>query len=246
MTTKTIVAWDGSREAWAALDWAVARESHRDGTIVLVTVVDDLFLRTTLAEESNAIVESAVEQLQAQVARLAVEAPRVHVGTEILRGTPLLVLREYTHPSTLVVLGADDTEGSEGILRSLGGRLLGSAHGPLALIPLTTAAKGRGIVLGTNMATHASKADEFAAGEAELTGEVLITYPADSAEFLIGALTADLVVVAGPAHGILTSLLARAASNVTLTMPCPVVAFGPHATANPGEPPPRAEALFSS
>jgi nucleotide-binding universal stress UspA family protein len=72
----------------------------------------------------------------------------VHVGTEIVRGNPVDVVREFTHPSTLLVVGADDSEGSKWLLRSPGGRLLATARGPTALIPLAETAAGSGIVVG--------------------------------------------------------------------------------------------------
>jgi hypothetical protein len=42
MDHKTVIAWDSSPSAEAALQWAIERERGRNGTIAIVRVLDEI------------------------------------------------------------------------------------------------------------------------------------------------------------------------------------------------------------
>ena len=171
MIEKTIVAWDGSAPARAALAWAVRWSSG--GELVIVRVLDesigitDFFVADSAAEAAgNALVDVA-EQLRAA-------HPGLQVATEFVRGDPIGELRRRSAADRLVVVGTHRREGSR--LRfewSVGARLAASARGPVAVIPEDDGAGRAGVVVGVDGSAASDAAMMFAAEYAHRTRQPL-------------------------------------------------------------------------
>ena len=171
---RTVVAWDGTEPAIAALRWAVDREFDRNGTIDLVHVVDDTKVSSDyLATER--MLARAHERTDAEVLRLHHRAPELALNTHILRGDPYDELLTFTGPDAVLVVGTGLREG----LRtrygwSLGARLAAAAHGPVVIVPVDTMSTQRsGVCVGIDGTHTGVLALEFAAREASRRGETL-------------------------------------------------------------------------
>ncbi len=172
MDQRMVVAWDGSAESRAALDWAVERARHTDSTaeFVLLTVADDASLipGKTVGPEEFDVAAAAVAD---EAARVRHELPGHRVTGEIVIGDRLNALRRATDPTTLVVLGTQTRDfPRQRFAWSLGSRLAASALGPVAIVPRLGAGTRRGVVAGVDGSETSLRAALFAAAEAELRG----------------------------------------------------------------------------
>ncbi|TFB77293.1 universal stress protein [Cryobacterium glaciale] len=176
-TAKMVVAWDGTEPARAALNWSLARAIGGDLTLVqvldrTVSSADYFALESTTAR--------AREVLSDDAERVSAKYPALTVHSELLSGDPISELRALSGTDTLVVVGTHRRRGST--LRyewSMGARLAGSANGPVAIIPEGDSAVPfntghTGIVVGVDGSAASNAAIEFAAAEAERSGEDLI------------------------------------------------------------------------
>ena len=171
---RTVVAWDETEPAIAALRWAIEREFDRNGTIDLVHVVDDATVSSDyLATER--MLARAHERVEAEVLSLHHRAPELTLNTHILSGDPYDELLTFTRPDAVLVVGTGLREG----LRtrygwSLGARLAAAAHGPVVIIPVDTMSTQRsGVCVGIDGTRTGDLALEFAAREASRRGETL-------------------------------------------------------------------------
>jgi nucleotide-binding universal stress UspA family protein len=164
MDESTLVAWDDTPSAAVALDWALERESARDGNVTLVHVVDD-----AEGTRDDAAVVTAMD-VAAEHARITM--PRCSVSTLVLHGDPLAELLLVSGPRTVLAVGTHPRSGRW--LRrgwSIGARLAASASGPVAIIPPDMPARHSGVVVGYDGSPEAVVALDFAGREAELRGE---------------------------------------------------------------------------
>jgi nucleotide-binding universal stress UspA family protein len=174
MSERTVVAWDGAEPAVAALHWAIDREFDRNGAIDLVHVVDD----TTVSSDylaTERMLARAHEKVDAEAMRIHHRAPKMVLTTHILRGDPYEVLRTFTAPDALVVVGTGLREGFRTKYGwSLGARLAAAAQGPIVIVPADTVSEGRsGVVVGIDGTHVGDLALRFAAREASRRGETL-------------------------------------------------------------------------
>jgi len=168
---RIVVAWDGSEPARAALDWALAHAPSGDLTLVRVldssvTSADYFALDSALARAKEVLLDDAE--------RVSAKHPALTVHSELLSGDPITKLREQSSADTLVVVGTHRRRGST--LRyewSMGARLAGSARGPIAIVPEDDDTPRTGIVVGVDGSATSNAAVEFAAIEAERTGQEL-------------------------------------------------------------------------
>lgn len=168
MNRRTVVAWDGTPEAHAALDWAVAREEPRGGSVVIVRVVDDALLEAISDDETTEAVTGALQGLQEQVDRLSKTCPELPVGSEIVRGDPLDRLKWFSNPSTVLVLGTHDPSIRQPRFAwTLTAKLIAGAHGPLVIVPTGPATARTGVVVGVDGSEASMAAATFAATEAD-------------------------------------------------------------------------------
>lgn len=160
---RTVVYWDGTESAAAALAWAIERESARHGAVEILEVAD------VRAGTGGPALEVTLEHHRRT-------SPEVEFTTSLLEGDPIDVLVAQTRPRTLVVVGSERRVSPLARFGwSLGARLAVAADGPIAIVPETASDEPRrvGIVAGID-GTHVSdRALEFAADEASLRGEPL-------------------------------------------------------------------------
>jgi len=115
MTSRYLVAVDGSRPAAAALRWSVDRLKAGD-SLVLVHVLDDE--AGAIGVDDDAARQGA--RLLAETAeRLSTEHPGVSVSTRLLIGSVPRALASLADPADMLVIGT----GKTGFLH---GRVLGS------------------------------------------------------------------------------------------------------------------------
>lgn len=176
MTDRTIVCWNGSPAAEAALGWALRRARGTGSTLEVYDVVDDaLFLGDPAALDRARAQEE--DRLDSRVEKLGESDPGVVSGARVLVGDPLDLLAAQARPDTLVVVGTRRRVGPR--VRygwSLGSRLATAAAGPVAVVPVEeteAAAARRGVVVGVDGSEVGRLALEFAAGEAEALREPL-------------------------------------------------------------------------
>lgn len=169
--SQMVVAWDGSEPARVALDWTLARSNGSDLTLVRVL---DRTVSTAdyFPEESTAV--RAREVLEDDAARVSAQHPTLSVHADLRSGDPISELRAMSGVDTLIVVGTHRRRGST--LRyewSLGARLAGSAHGPVAIIPEGDTKHHAGVVVGVDGSAASNAAVDYAAAEADRTGQEL-------------------------------------------------------------------------
>ncbi|MEN2736554.1 universal stress protein [Microbacterium sp. X-17] len=170
MTDRTVVCWDGSTGAEAALAWALRRARDEGSTVELFDVVN---VGTFLGDDAalDRATEQEEDRLDSRVEELAASHPGLVSGAELLVGDPLEVLTAQTRADTLVVVGTRHRVGPR--VRygwSLGSRLATAAAGPVAVIPVEegeAAAARTGVVVGVDGSAVGRLALEYAAREAE-------------------------------------------------------------------------------
>ena len=169
--SQMVVAWDGSEPARAALEWSLARAVGSD--LTLVRVLDRTVSTAEYFTEESTTVR-AREVLNDDAARVSAQHPTLTVHADLRSGDPIAELRALSGSDTLVVVGTHRRRGST--LRyewSLGARLAGSAHGPVAIIPESDNKHHTGIVVGVDGSAASNAAVDYAAAEADRTGQEL-------------------------------------------------------------------------
>ena len=169
--TTTVVAWDRSGPAQAALAWALRHTTSN--AVHLVHVLDrsqasaEYFVAdTTVARAESEFLEAAD--------RVRRQNPGMRVTEQFLLGDPITVLRGLSAPDRLIVVGTHARDGATARYEwSVGARLAGSAQGPVAIIPETSAEGGSGILVGVDGSATSRAALVFGAQEAMRTGQKL-------------------------------------------------------------------------
>ncbi|MCU1542903.1 MAG: hypothetical protein JWM50_768 [Microbacteriaceae bacterium] len=166
MDESTLVAWDDTPAAAAALDWALAREAVRGGTVTLVHVVDESVGRTV----DDAV--RVVDAMDAAAEHARITMPGCSVSTVVRHGDPLAELLSFSDERVVLAVGTHARTG-RWFRRgwSIGARLAASASGPVAIIPPDMPARHTGVVVGYDGSPEAVVALEFAGHEAELRRE---------------------------------------------------------------------------
>lgn len=171
---RTIVAFDDSAPSATALEWAVARERLRHGTVEVVHVVDDIAIDANQSEIER-LVFDARRGAEAAVDTVRQSVPEVSILVELRRGDPEVELRGLSVPESLLVVGTHQRAGRERRFGwSLGSRLAATAKGPVAIVPeLPLETTRSGVVVGVNGSAGSISAARFAAREALLREERL-------------------------------------------------------------------------
>lgn len=173
MINRTVVGWDGSEEARAALDWAVRREAARGGTIDIVRVIDNTTVSADYAvtEALFSKEHSATGQEGERLFRLH---PSLTVNVHVTVGDPCEEMLRFAAPDTLLVVGTQQRQGIRSRYRwSLGARLAAQCRYLVAVIPPLGDVSRHGIVAGFDGSEPSHRAVEVAAFEAEAAGERL-------------------------------------------------------------------------
>lgn len=170
MTSRYLVAVDGSRPSAAALRWAVDRATSDGDPLVLVHVVQD---------EDEAMEDEATRQggqlLADAVAGLSAEHPGLAVSTRLLTGSVPRALAAFADPADMLVIGTGKTGFLHGrVLGSLSVQIAMAASCSVAVIPDVDLRFRRGVVAGVDRHSTAAAIGRSAAAEAASRGEELL------------------------------------------------------------------------
>ncbi|HEV7950915.1 MAG TPA: universal stress protein [Glaciihabitans sp.] len=173
MYEQTVVGWDGSPHADAALEWALERALRTDKRLRLIRVVDNTALYVNELETKRSIVH-ATFLLAARAAEVRLANPSLDLLTDVIRGDPGDVLNSYSSQKVLVVVGAQarDADGFWYGSR-LGSRLAALTTGAVAVIPVRDSRPRSGVVVGVGDSPADTAVVLFAAEFAHATGEEL-------------------------------------------------------------------------
>ncbi|WP_314146297.1 universal stress protein [uncultured Leifsonia sp.] len=176
MPARTVVCWNGSEAAEAALTWALRRFRASGAAIAIVDVVEyALYLGDSAALDRARSQEQ--DRLDARTGELDGSDPGAVVSAELLVGDPLELLTARADGETLLVVGTRHRIGPR--VRygwSLGSRLATAAAGAVAVVPVEedeAAAERQGVVVGVDGSETGRRALAFAAAEAEKLGASL-------------------------------------------------------------------------
>lgn len=173
MYERTVVGWDGSAPAQAAVDWAVHRVEGRSNSLLIVRVVDDTFLDSDEVDTRWAVAVSTFA-LAEVAARLRTGHPEMDVNTAVAVGEPAEILNGYADSDSLIVVGSEHGHTDEYWYSSrLGTRLAATASGAVAVIPVADGRRRSGVIVGIGGANEPLALALFAAEMAHLQGEGL-------------------------------------------------------------------------
>ncbi|GAA1448888.1 universal stress protein [Leifsonia poae] len=175
MTERTVVCWNGSPAADAALSWGSAREALHGGTVTVIDVVD---AGTYLGDDDafDRAFEAQEVELEGAIRRVRTTWPNVDVRSAVVKGDPVELLFAETGPNVLVIVGTKRRTAPRARYGwSFGARLAAGASGPVAIVPQSVPDEPprTGIVVGVDGTPVGDRALDFAAREASLRGEQL-------------------------------------------------------------------------
>lgn len=176
MNKAIVVGVDDSTPSDLALAWALRRAEQLDAPVTLVHTVYEIWLSegygyydSILAGENKLLAEVA--------AKAAALAPAVNAHTELRTGDAPHVLSKFSPEAALIVVGTDRKGRFEGeVFGSVCLQVAAMSECPVAVIPeLPELATGKraGVVVGVDGSAGSVAAVEFAAAEADRTGQDL-------------------------------------------------------------------------
>jgi nucleotide-binding universal stress UspA family protein len=167
MTRSIVVGWDGSAEAAAALDWAVAHARRVGRPLRIVGAVEpeshDLSPRP---EHSHAGLRASVEQDLAAVREVqAVAHPELSISALLVDDLPVEALVRQSCDAALVVLGSHGAGGARSLIAG-STTLAVAARAESAVLAVPAPRAGmpstRGVVVGTDGSAVSEGAVAFA------------------------------------------------------------------------------------
>ncbi|WP_022887414.1 universal stress protein [Glaciibacter superstes] len=168
MIETTVVGWDGTEPAVAALSWAIDEPPGRTLRLVRVAGKDVSDAETFAANSPAALARVALID---EAERIRRAHPDRKVTSELVTGDPVDELARRSNASTLVVVGTGRRHGGSAKYGwSVGARLAGVAQGPVAIIPVTNGSRRGGIVVGIDGSAASDVALRYAAAEAVRLG----------------------------------------------------------------------------
>jgi len=172
MNEKIIVGVTGAAVARRAVEWAAERAQGRRASVELISVVGG----AVGVVGEGAVVDQALEDAQLTLDREAerLRARGVTVQTRVERGNPVGRLVHASTSADLLVIGSDHRGPGAGQRRGLHGiRIVAGAHCPVVVIPDIDLAGRHGVVVGVDGSALSERAIEFAAAEADRSGDRL-------------------------------------------------------------------------
>jgi nucleotide-binding universal stress UspA family protein len=164
------VATNDSPQSRAAVEWAARRAAGADLPLVILNVVDDRWVAEPvpwtgeLVKRAETLVETAAGRVRGKIP--------AEVTTKVLEGGVSGSLRKYSTQVSMLVVGS----GAQHLGGSLTDRALqvaAAAKCPVAVIGVTEAEGGQGVVVGVDGSEEATQAVAFAAAEADREGQEL-------------------------------------------------------------------------
>jgi nucleotide-binding universal stress UspA family protein len=135
---RVLVGFDGSDDAYRALELAIKEAQSRDAELVVVHAVDDTVLNSAwgVVFDPEEIKLNAAEMLARGVEdAVAAGLPRSRVRTEVVLGNPAAALTRMSHQASLVVVGRRSAEPGERLfVGSTSVGVVGAAHCPVIVV----------------------------------------------------------------------------------------------------------------
>jgi nucleotide-binding universal stress UspA family protein len=135
---RVLVGFDGSDDAYRALELAINEAQARDAELVVVHAVDDTVLNSAwgVVFDPEEIKLNAAEMLARGVEDAVVAGlPRSRVRTEVVLGNPAAALTRMSHQASLVVVGRRSVEPGERLfVGSTSVGVVGAAHCPVIVV----------------------------------------------------------------------------------------------------------------
>ena len=161
---QVLAGFDGSDDAYVALQYAIAEAKHRDADLLLVHAIDDIVLNSAwgVVFDPEEIKLNAAEMLARAVddaVTAGLERGRVH--TEVVLGNPAAGLTRLSQHAALVVVGRRSSEpGDKPFVGSTTLGVVGAAHAPVIAVSTSDAPHElRTGVIGVGVDTSARGAD---------------------------------------------------------------------------------------
>ncbi|WGD38561.1 universal stress protein [Lysinibacter sp. HNR] len=174
MTEHIVIGIDGSEPSRSAISWGMQRARATRSDVLLFHIVDDTFLSDSPVFIGEA--REAAEKLMADEKAYAegVE-PEVKILTEITVGSPAREFQRVSANASLVVLGTHKGSKIPGMFFGTKGiKVAAVSQAPVAIIPVQQDSGRSGVVVGVDTSEASEKAVQFAAAEADRTGQKLV------------------------------------------------------------------------
>jgi len=172
MTSRYVVAVDGSRPAAAAVRWAVERARTDGAALMLVHVLD---------EPADAEAARDGERLLSDTAgQLSASEPGLSLQTQLLTGSVPRALASFVDPDDMLVIGTGKTGFLHGrVLGSRSVQIAATASCTVAVIPDLDLRFRRGVVAGVDRHDTAGAIARAAGAEAKRRTEELLLVQAE-------------------------------------------------------------------
>jgi len=170
---KIVVGVDELEASDAALEWALRRAEQLKVSVALVHTVQAAWLAEGYGYYNSIINEeqALVRKIESRAAELA---PTVTSTGSLRTGTAPHVLSELSRDASLIVVGTDRKTGFDGdFFGSVSLQIAAQSYCPVAVIPQLPIGDRSGVVVGVDGSEDARDAVEFAAEEADRTGQEL-------------------------------------------------------------------------
>jgi nucleotide-binding universal stress UspA family protein len=168
---ETVVAWNGSAPARAALAWAIR---HTKGLPLHLVRIADRSVSSAEYFVADSAAAAARITLMEDAERIRASTPGLRVTSELVEGDPLTELQRLSNARTLVVVGTERRSGSTMRFEwSVGVQLAAKAAGPVAVIPEQAEQTTNGVIVGVDGTAASRAAMDFAIGHARREGSFI-------------------------------------------------------------------------
>ncbi|TDW30496.1 universal stress protein [Cryobacterium psychrophilum] len=173
MNRKIIVGVDDLAASEAALKWALSRAEALDCPVSIVHTVQSAWLAEGYGYYDMILNEE--QSLVRQIGDRATElAPEVDTTAMLRTGTAPRVLSQLSEDASIVVVGTDRKTSFNGdFFGSASLQIAALSSCPVAVIPQLSSGDRSGVVVGVDGSEDSIVAVEFAAAEADRTGQEL-------------------------------------------------------------------------
>jgi nucleotide-binding universal stress UspA family protein len=172
-----VVGVDGSAAARSAVEWAADDAVRMHEPLHLVHAVDRepyQILKYPGPLENDAILRGGKTVLAEAEHQARSRQPHVEVSTELVEGTPAVVLRDQAKQATEMVIGSRGLGGFAGaLLGSVSVHVAGQAHCPVVVVRPHQEGAFREVVAGLDHSPECESALLYAFEQAELRGATL-------------------------------------------------------------------------